>query len=226
VEPPRVGRWRRRERYRRRAFIAFVTLTLCVVLACALSHLVTWSVFVASPNRPRRVMNRVALSAADVERDETHFMFGRGCLIVHSMNPYSASFDTRWSDAASRHLAWSSVRSWPHEAPASFKWFGGTPRGHVRLIPMAGACAIVSAAWLVCRLRRPHIGRCVKCKYDLSAGGDRIDLAGRCPECGAAQPCHVCGYALAGVAGSTPCPECGWDRSAEPALLQLGHGSG
>lgn len=188
TEPAGRGALRRRTKAPGR-----IALGVCVLLAtlmwtvCITSYFVEWSTFTTGPVRVRAAGPGVAAggptgaAAMPEERDETHYMFGRGRFMVLSHTPYTVSFAAPVADLNSKYLAWA-VADQFFPGLWRFDRYAPGPLIGVRLWVVATICSIPLLLLLfVARLtRKIPEGHCRKCRYDLRG------LSGeRCPECGA-----------------------------------------
>lgn len=164
--------------------IASLVVAVSAWALCGLSYVVEWSVFTAGPARPRAAM---AGSRPSQERDETHFMFGRGGLFLHSMLVYTGSFSAPNSDPNSRVLAWATVDNmFPTWPPWRFGWYAPGPVCGVRLWLLATLASVAPVACVALRRRRVIPGHCARCRYDLRGAVARDGAPIICPECGTA----------------------------------------
>ncbi len=166
-----------------------IALVLCILLSgamwalCALSYFVEWSTFTAGPERPRNpaaLLAPGAMTAMTVERDETHCMFGRGLVALHSNTVYTASFQSPNSDLNSWGLAWATVDAM---FPGLWRWdwYAPGPVIGIRLWFAAALATVPALVLLALRRRYVPPGHCRGCRYDL-----RGLTSERCPECGEA----------------------------------------
>lgn len=214
-ESARVRRWRFRRRLARWIVPILVCLPVLLWAIYALSLRVEWSTFTASAPRPhsQSVPAPVPPSGPSLtmERDETHVMFGRGRIALHSMLVYTASFDAPNADGNSFALAWATADDF---FPGWFRyeWSPVGPTFGLSLwVPALAASPLLFLGLLAWR-RRVRPGHCAGCGYDLRATGDDPRFAGRCPECGAGQVCPVCRGSLLELPVTAPCPTCAWNR--------------
>src|SRR5882724_8507885 len=82
-------------------FVASLLIVLCAGAwaLCIMSYCVEWSVFAAGT--PVRFPG-----ATQDQRDETHYMFGRGRAVILSIETFTASINTPVSDLNSHALGW------------------------------------------------------------------------------------------------------------------------
>lgn len=148
---------------------------------CVLSYFVECSTFTATPARPKP-------GGTQVQRDEVHYMFGRGRAMILSMNVFTTDFNSPVADPNSKSLAWAVLpNSFPSPLTVRANW---TPAGPVAGGPLwmpAAFLTLGAAGRIVLVRRRVPPGRCRRCRYDLTATPPIDDTAIMCPECGLVQ---------------------------------------
>lgn len=182
---PDVGRWRRP---RVVAAIESLRVVCAIALALALvalTHVGEWSWFVASPARPRASPPASPGSPpqpAMVQRDETHFILGRGLICIYSLNVFTSSFANPGSDQNSLYLARETVGN--YFGPGVFwRWMrtSAGPTIGLRSWPLPLLPALVWCIAEVVRRRQVKLYECSRCRYDLRGAPSDASV---CPECG------------------------------------------
>ena len=186
--PPESERWRRP---RIVAAIESLRVVCAIALALALvfvtlTYVGEWSWFVASPARPRvspPASPGGPPSPAMQQRDETHFILGRGLICIYSLNVYTGSFSNPGADQNSLYLARETVGNYFGRG-VLWRWMrtNAGPTIGVRSWPLPLLPALVWSITEVVRRRQVKRYECARCRYDLR--GVPAD-AGVCPECGA-----------------------------------------
>lgn len=157
---------------------------LLVWAACITSYFVEWSAFTKGPVRPRTMppgAPATGPAVLPVERDETHYMFGRGRFAIYSNTVYTSSFELPNSDLNSHALAWATA---DNLFPGLWQWqrWAPGPLIGVKLWVVASICSLPLAVVALRLRRRVPEGHCRKCRYDLRGLSGEV-----CPECGHAQ---------------------------------------
>jgi hypothetical protein len=149
-----------------------------------------WSIFTASairphPTLPGAVPGPMPGKSMREERDEMHYMVGRGGLFISGNAPHSGSFAQTSSDAMSKALAWESLNDvFPSWYIWRYYWNGPYVIAGIRFLPLAILTTLLFAASIVIRRHQVAPGYCRRCRYDMWEPSNTPPRTMICPECG------------------------------------------
>ncbi len=187
----RDSQFARQSLWLRRTSRLLLALSLVSWAAWAALSLTYWSDFTAGRIRehpPEYGRNPLPLPGKTniEERDELHYMAGKGAIFISGNTVRSGSFSQPHSEAASKSLAW--IR-FDDQFPRWYIWryyvAGPNQVIGIRFFPLSILLSLAWFASIVIRRMQILPGFCLHCRYDLRGIGKTPPTSKICPECGA-----------------------------------------